>query len=116
MTRLAIVFALGAATLLGGSEANAAGYNAQPVTDISESTDFSSRHRGYRHSRAYSRPYNRGYGYAPRRVYRASQPYYGGGYGYSGPVYGGGYGYGSISLGFGRGGFGRGHGGGYGRH
>lgn len=119
MKRLAIVFAVGAAALLGGSAANATAntVKAQAATHASQSTDFSSRHRGYRHSRGYARPYSRSYGYAPRRAYYAPQPYYGGGYGYGGPVYGG-YGYGgpSISLGFGGGGFGGGHGGGFGRH
>ena len=123
MKRLAIVFAVGAAALLGGAGANATDntVKAQAATDVSQSTDFSSRHRGYRHSRGYARPYYGGY--APRRAYYAPQPYYGGGgYGYGGPVYGGGYGHGgpSISLGFGGGhgggGFGGGHGGGFGRH
>jgi hypothetical protein len=89
MNRLAIVFAVGAAALLGGSAANAAdnSVKAKAATDVtSQSTDFSSRGRHYRH-----------YGY---------RSYDGGGYGYGQPYYGGGgYGYGgpSISLGFGRG-------------
>ena len=77
----------------------------------SQSTDFSSRYRGYRYSRGYARPYYRSYGYASRRAYYAprayyAEPYYGGGgYGYGGPVYGGGnYGYGGPSISFGFGG------------
>ena len=103
MKKLAIVFAVGAAALLGGSAANAADntVKAKAATDVTQqSTDFSSRHRYYRHRhygyRTYGyrpyRPYYRSYGYAPR-------PYYGGygrGYGYGGP---------SISFGFGGGGY-----------
>ena len=109
MKKLAIVFAVGVAALLGGSAANAADHTskAQAATGVSQSTDFSSRHRGYRYR--YSRGYGRSYAYAPRRAYydrRAYvQPYYGGGgYGYGGPVYGGGYGYGGPSISFGFGG------------
>ncbi len=115
MKKLAIVFALGAAALLGGTAANAESSvktTEGATVGTSQSTDFSSRHRGYRYSRGYARPYYRSYGYAPRRAYYAprayyAQPYYGGGYGYGGPVYGGGYGYGgpSISFGFGGGGY-----------
>jgi hypothetical protein len=103
MKKLAIVFAVGAAALLGGSAANAADntVKAKAATDVTQqSTDFSSRHRYYRHRhygyRTYGyrpyRPYYRSYGYAPG-------PYYGGygrGYGYGGP---------SISFGFGGGGY-----------
>jgi hypothetical protein len=103
MNRLAIVLAVGAAALLGGSAANAAdnSVKAKATTDVTQqSTDFSSRGRHYRHYgyRSYRPYYGNSYGYyAPR-------PYYGGGYGYGRP-YGGGYGYGgpSISLGFGGG-------------
>jgi hypothetical protein len=105
MKKLAIVFAVGAAALLGGSAANATDstVNAKTSADATQSTDISSRNRryGYRNygyrNYGYRRPYYRSYGYAPR--------YYGGGYG--GPYYGGGYGYGgpSISFGFGVGGF-----------
>ena len=107
MKKLAIVFAIGAAALLGGSAANAADntVKAKAATDVTQqSTDFSSRgrhyrnyrHYGYRHYRPY---YGNSYGYAPR-------PYYGGGYG-PGYGYGRGYGYGgpSISFGFGGGGY-----------
>ena len=106
MKKLAIVFAVGAAALLGGSAANAADntVKAKAAADVTQqSTDFSSRGR-YRHYRHYGyrnyRPYyGNSYGYAPR-------PYYGGygpGYGY-----GRGYGYGggpSISFGFCGGGY-----------
>src|SRR6202140_4747536 len=89
MKKLAIVFAVGAAALLGGSAANAADntVKAKAATDVTQqSTDFSSRGRHYRHYRHYGyrsyRPYyGNSYGYAPR-------PYYGG--------YGGGYGYGGA--------------------
>lgn len=104
MKKLAIVFAVGAAALLGGSAANAADNSAkaQVTTGMSQSsTEFSSRNRGYRHSRGYGRSY----AYAPRRGYYGSpQPYYGSGYGYGGPGYGGGYGYGGPSISFGFGG------------
>jgi hypothetical protein len=100
MKKLAIVFAVGAAALLGGSAANAADntVKAKAATDVTQqSTDFSSRGRHYRHYRHYGyrsyRPYyGNSYGYAPR-------PYYGG--------YGGGYGYGgpSVTFGFGGGGY-----------
>ena len=100
MKKLAIVFAVGAAALLGGSAANAADntVKAKAATDVTQqSTDFSSRGRYYRHYRHYGyrsyRPYyGNSYGYAPR-------PYYGG--------YGGGYGYGgpSVTFGFGGGGY-----------
>jgi hypothetical protein len=108
MKQLAIVFAVGAAALLGGSAANAADntVKAKAATDVTQqSTDFSSRGRHYRSYRhygyhSYRRPYyGNSYGYAPR-------PYYGSGYGggYGGPYYGGGYGYGGPSISFGFGG------------
>jgi hypothetical protein len=99
MNKLAIVFAVGAAALLGGSAANAADktVRAKASTDVmQQTTDFSSRqhyrnysHYGYRNYRPY---YGNSYGYAPR-------PYYGGGY-----HGGGGYGYGGPSISFGFGG------------
>ena len=52
MKKLAIVFAVGAAALLGGSAANAADntVKAKAATDVTQqSTDFSSRGRHYRH-------------------------------------------------------------------
>ncbi len=113
MKKLAIVFAVGAAALLGGSAANAKDntVNARAATDVTQ-TDFSShrrhwrhrhhrihRHHVYRHHvyRSY-RPYHRTYGYVPQAYY-APQPYY---YGGGAPI---------ISLGFGGGGFGFGGGG-----
>ena len=105
MKRLALVFAVGAAALFGGSAANAADntVKAKAATDVAhQSTDISAqrrhrhrhygyrhgyRHYGYRHHRPY---YGNSYGYAPR-------PYYGGynrGYGYGGP---------GITFGFGGG-------------
>jgi hypothetical protein len=120
MRNIAFAVAISAAALLGGTAANAGNSVKSEAATVgtSQSTDFSSRHRGHRYSRGYARSY-RSYGYAPRRAYYApqayyAQPYYGGG-GYG---YGGGYGHGgpSISLGFGGGhgggGFGGGHGGG----
>jgi hypothetical protein len=93
MKQLAIVFAVGAAALLGGFAANAADNTVKAKTAAGatqQSTDFSSRdrhYRNYRHYgyRSYRRPYGSSYGYAPR-------PHYGGGYGYGGP---------SVSFGFG---------------
>jgi hypothetical protein len=99
MKKLAIVFAVGVAALLGGSAANATDSTVKAKTsaDATQSTDISSRNRGYYGYRHY-RPHYRSYGYAPR-------PYYGGSYG--GPYYGGGYGYGgpSVTFGFGGGGY-----------
>jgi len=100
MKTLAIVFALGAAALLGGSAANAADnmVKAKAAIDVTQqSTDFSSRGRHYRNYRHYG--------------YRSYRPYYGNSYGYApGPYYGGygrGYGYGgpSVTFGFGGGGY-----------
>src|SRR5258707_1924371 len=97
MKKLAIVFAVGAAALLGGSAVNAADntVKAKATTDVTQqSTDFSSRGRHYRNYRHYGyssyRPYyGNSYGYAPR-------PYYGGVYGLRlrGAGYGGGFWYG----------------------
>jgi len=106
MMKLAIVLAVGSATLLGGSQANAADNSAtlKVSTEATEqSTDFSSRgrhyrHYGYRHYgyRNYRPYYGSSYGYVQR-------PYYGGAYGQ--PYYGGGgYGYGGPSITFGFGG------------
>jgi hypothetical protein len=101
MKRLFIAVTVSAAALLGGSAANAADntVKAKGATDVTQSTDISSRGRHYRHyGYRHYRPHYRSYGYAPR-------PYYGGGYG--GPYYGGGYGYGgpSVTFGFGGGGY-----------
>ena len=101
MKKLAIVFAVGAAALLGGSAANAADnmVKAKAAIDVTQqSTDFSSRGRHYRH---YGYRHYRHYGY------RSYRPYYGNSYGYApGPYYGG-YGYGgpSVTFGFGGGGY-----------
>ena len=103
MKKLAIVFAVGAAALLGGSAANAADntVKAKAATDLTQqSTDFSSRGRHYRHY-----GYHHGYRHYGYRNYR---PYYGNSYGYYAPrPYYGGYGYGGpgISLSFGSGGY-----------
>jgi hypothetical protein len=101
MNKLCIAMAVSVAALLGGSAANAADntVEAKAATDVTQSTDISSRGRHYRHyGYRHYRPHYRSYGYAPR-------PYYGGGYG--GPYYGGGYGYGgpSVTFGFGGGGY-----------
>jgi hypothetical protein len=103
MKKLAIVFAVGAAALLGGSAANAADntVKAKAATDVTQrSTDFSSRGRHYRHY-GYRHYGYRHYGYRSYRPYYgyAPQPYYGGygrGYGYGGP---------SVTFGFGGGGY-----------
>jgi len=115
MRKIVLAIAVGAAALLGGTAANAANsVKTDAVTNgISQSTDFSSAHRRYRHS-GHRRIY-RSYGYyAPRRVYYTQpyyeQPYYRGGYG---------YGYGGPIIGLGFGGFGGhygGFGGGFGGH
>ena len=97
MRKLAIVFAVGAAALLGGSAAHAADntVKAKAATDASQSTDFSSHRRHWRHRHWHHRHYShhprfyRSYGYAPR-------PYYYGG----GPA---------ISFSFGGGGWGHRH-------
>ena len=99
MRKLAIVFAVGAAALLGGSAANAADntVKAKATTDASQSTDFSSHRRHWRHRHWHHRHWHhshyprfyRSYAYAPR-------PYYYGG----GPA---------ISFSFGGGGWGHRH-------
>ncbi|MEA2913104.1 MAG: hypothetical protein QOJ15_5185 [Bradyrhizobium sp.] len=120
MKKLAILFAVSAAALLGGSAANAADntVKAKAATGVTQSTDISSRgrhyrHYGYRHYRHYGYRHYRHYGYRSYRPYYSSyayapRPYYGGyGGGYGGPYYGSGYGYGgpTISFGFGGGGY-----------
>jgi len=93
MKKLAIVFAIGAAALTGGSAAYAAdnAVKARTSTDVarSSSTDFSSQRRHWRHgyygprhwSYRHYRPYYRSYGYyAPRSYGYYGRPrYYGGG-------------------------------------
>ena len=103
MKKLALVFAVGAAALFGGSAANAADntVKAKAATDVAQqSTDFSSRHRHHHYGHRYHG--HRHYGY---RNYR---PYYGNSYGYAPrPYYGGynrGYGYGGPGITFGFGG------------
>jgi len=105
MKKLAIVFAVGAVALLGGSAANATDntVKAKAATDVAQqSTDFSSRGRHYRH-----------YGYR-HYGYRHYRPHWGNSYGYYAPrpyygSYGPGYGYGyggpSVTFGFGGGGY-----------
>src|SRR5215475_15405069 len=103
MNKLAIVFAVGAAAMLGGSTAHATDntVKAKAAADIQQqSTDFSSRGRHYRHHhhhygyRAYRPYYGNSYGYYQPR------PYYG--YGYGRP-YGYGYGGPGITFSFGGG-------------
>jgi hypothetical protein len=102
MRKLAIVFAVGAAALFGGSAANASDdtVKANAATDVTQqSTDISAHRRYYRHyGYRHYRPYYRSYGYyAPRRYYGGyGGPYYGRGYGYGGP---------SVSFSFGGGGY-----------
>ncbi|MEH2514703.1 hypothetical protein V1279_000276 [Bradyrhizobium sp. AZCC 1610] len=95
MKKLAVMFAVGAATLIGGSAAYAAdnAVKAKPSTDVTQSriatqssTDFSAHRRYYRHwGHHHYRPYYRSYGYyAPRRYgYYGGPRYYGGGPGIS---------------------------------
>ncbi len=106
MNKLVIVFAVGAAALLGGSAAVAADNTARANASIDvtqPSTDLSSRGRHYRHHhhrhrhhgfRAYRPYYGNSYGYYQPR------PHYG--YGYGRP-YGYGYGGPGISFSFGGG-------------
>src|SRR5712664_4191630 len=84
MKKLAIVFAVGAAALLGGSAANAADntVKAKAATDVTQSsTDISSRnhyrHYGYRHHyRHYGyRHHYRHYGYRHYRPHYSSYAY-----------------------------------------
>jgi hypothetical protein len=112
MKKLAIVFAVGAAALLGGSAANAADntVKAKAATDVTQpSTDFSSRGRHYRHY-GYRHYGYRNYGHR-HYGYRSYRPYYGNSYGYAPqPYYGGygrGYGYGGpgVTFSFGGGGY-----------
>ena len=109
MKKSAIVFAVGAAALLGGSAANAAEnpVKAKAATDVTQqSTDISSRGRHYRHH-GYRHGY-RHYGYR-HYGYRGYRPYYGNSYGYYAPrPYYGGYGYGGpgVTFSFGTGGYG----------
>ena len=103
MKKSAIVFAVGAAALLGGSAANASdnSVKAKAATDVTQrSTDMSSRGRYYRHY-GYRHGY-RHYGY------RGYGPYYGNSYGYAPRPYYGGYGYGGpgVTFSFGTGGYG----------
>jgi hypothetical protein len=105
MKKLVVCLAISAATLIGGSAANASepAVKAQATNDVAQA-DFSSHRRHYRHRyrvvhRIY-RPYYRSYGYVPAPAYYAPAPvYYGGG-----PI---------ISFGFGGGGW---RGGGWGHH
>lgn len=90
MKKLAIVLAVGAAALTGGSVANAdSPAKARTSTDVTQSsvsTDISA-HRRYRHwhrhhhwSHRHYRPYYSSYGYAPRPYgYYGGPRYYGGG-------------------------------------
>jgi len=106
MKKLAIVFAVGTAAIIGGSAANAAdnAVKSKPSSDATQSriatqssTDISARHRHHhwRHhhwGHHHYRPYYNSYGYyAPRS------------YGYYGPrYYGGGPG---VTFSFGSGGY-----------
>ena len=91
MKKLAIMFAVGAAALMGGSAAYAAdnAVKAKPSTDVTQSsTDISAHRRHWRHrhwGHHHYRPYYRSYGYyAPRRYgYYGGPRYYGGGPGIS---------------------------------
>jgi hypothetical protein len=104
MKKLAIVFAVGAATLMGGSAYAADNaVKSKHSTDAAQSpTDISAQHRrhsrghnhwrGHRHHRHY-RPYYRSHNYyAPRRYgYARPYGYYGGGPGITFSFGSGGY-------------------------
>jgi hypothetical protein len=107
MKKLAIVLAVGAAALMGGSAANAADNSlkaksapgvAQSSTDISAQKrhrhwrghHHHHRHWGHRH---HHRPYYNSYGYAPRHGYYGGPRYYGGGPGVTFSFGSGGYGW-----------------------
>lgn len=91
MKKLAIMFAVGAAALMGGSAAYADNaVKAKPSTDAAQSriasqssTDFSSHRRHWRHrhwGHHHYRPHYRSYGYYAPRPYGYYGPrYYGGG-------------------------------------
>jgi len=103
MKKLALVFAVGAAALFGGSAANAADntVKAKAATNAAQSTDISAQRRHYRHRHVQRHFGHRHYGHRHHRPYYgarygyAPRPYYGHrGYGFGGPV---------ISFGFGGG-------------
>lgn len=112
MKKLAIVFAVGTAALIGGSAANAAdnAVKSKPSNDVTRSmTDFSSqrrhhhnhRHHHWRHNHwghRHYRPYYNSYGYYAPRRYGYYGPRY---YGYGPRYYGGGPGI-TFSFGGGR--------------
>src|SRR3990170_2137965 len=104
MKKLALVFAVAAAALIGGSAANAADntVKAKAAADVTQqSTDFSSHRRHYRHRHFYRHRHYRPY------VYRHYRPYYGHSYGYYAPrPYYRSYGYGGPGITFS---FGGGH-------
>ena len=87
MKKLAIVFAAGAAALIGGSAANAAdgGMRSKGSTDAMQTaTDFSAHRRHWRHHwhHHHYRPYYRSYNYYAPRSYGPryyGHRYYGGG-------------------------------------
>jgi hypothetical protein len=103
MKKLVIAFAVGAATLIGGSAANAADRPSEKTGGYqSQSTDISARGRGHHHHYGMHRHHHRygyrNYGYQRHGYYR---PYYNS-YGYQRPYYGGGPG---ITFSFGSGGY-----------
>jgi hypothetical protein len=105
MKKLAIVFAVGAAALIGGSAANAAdgGMRSKGSTDATQTaTDFSAHRRHWRHHwhHHHYRPYYRSYNYYAPRSYGYYGPrYYGPRY-YGHRHYGGGPG---VTFSFGSG-------------
>jgi Ni/Co efflux regulator RcnB len=109
MKKTMIALAIGAAALMGGSAANAAGADAaksttaKPAAGINQSTDISAQrrhHHGHRH-----RHIHRHHGFHRHGHYRAYRPHYYNSYGYYGRphgYYGGGPG---ITFSFGSGGY-----------
>ena len=103
MKKLALVLAVGAAAMFGGSAANAAdnSVKAKAAPGVTQqSTDISAQRRHYRHRHVHR---HRHYGHR-HYGYRHYRPYYGTSYGYAPrPYYGGYYGGPVISFGFGGG-------------
>ncbi len=104
MRKLAPVFAVGAAALIGGSAANAAdnAVKAKATADVTQqSTDISLRHRGRHHGHRHHGHRHHGHRHYGCRHYR---PYYGNSYGDYAPRsyygYNRGYGYGGPGISF----------------
>ena len=108
MRKLAILIAVGAAALMGGSTANAAdAVKAQSPADVKSSTgmtDFSAQRRHHHHGhRHHHMRHHHHWGHHHRPYYRSYNYYAPRAYGYHGPrYYGGGPG---VTFSFGSGGY-----------